>query len=113
MSIQQIGCCGAYCGTCKELANQICKGCKIGYGYGERDINKAKCGIKKCCIKNCFSTCADCSSFSSCMIINEFYSKRGYKYGKYKEAIEFIKKNGYDKFLRIADTWKNVYGKYE
>jgi hypothetical protein len=37
----------------------------------------------------------------------------GYKYKKYKEAIEFIRKNGYNKFIKIADTWTRQYGKYK
>jgi hypothetical protein len=113
MSIREIGCCGAYCKTCPELINKRCRGCKLGYETGERDINKARCKIKVCCFKERkFETCADCSDSSSCRIIQEFHSKSGYKYKKYKQAIEFIRENGYEEFIRIADNWKNAYGKY-
>ena len=38
---------------------------------------------------------------------------KGYKYKKYKEAIEFVRSNGYAAFIKIADGWKMLYGKYE
>jgi hypothetical protein len=28
-------------------------------------------------------------------------------------AMEFIRKNGYDKFIKIADTWTMQYGRYK
>jgi hypothetical protein len=109
-----IGCCGAYCKTCKSYVAGICKGCKLGFDTGERDINKAKCKIKLCCYKdNQLETCDACSKLESCSIVGSWYAKNGYKYKKYKEAIEFIKKNGYSKFIKLADKWKNVYGKLE
>jgi hypothetical protein len=43
LSIEEIGCCGAYCKTCKAFAQKTCLGCKLGYESGERDISKAKC----------------------------------------------------------------------
>jgi hypothetical protein len=53
-----------------------------------------------------------CGDYDSCSILNEFYGKNGYKYKKYKEATEYIKANGYDAFLEVADTWTGAYGKY-
>ncbi|HPR42624.1 MAG TPA: DUF3795 domain-containing protein [Candidatus Methanofastidiosa archaeon] len=108
-----IGCCGAYCKTCRALGDGSCKGCKLGYGEGGRDINKAKCNIKICCFKEKrYETCADCPDFPKCDIINGFYSKNGFKYKKYKQAIEFIIKNGYSDFIRLANNWRGPYGKY-
>jgi len=49
----------------------------------------------------------------TCQIIGSWYAKNGYKYKKYKQAIEFIKKKGYAKFLRLADKWHGAYGKLE
>jgi hypothetical protein len=112
MSIVEIGCCGAYCKTCRAFSEKACHGCKLGYANKERDINKAKCKIKICCINNSYNTCADCPDYKSCQIINEFYCKNGDKYRKYQQATEYIKENGYEKFLEIADKWKYVYGKY-
>ncbi|MDK2988836.1 MAG: hypothetical protein PWR16_365 [Methanoculleus sp.] len=113
MSLTEIGCCGAYCGTCRALKEQACKGCKIGYDTGERDIDRARCRIKVCCVKKGYTSCADCPEIHACRTLNEFYAKNGYKYKKYKQAIEFIGQKGYSAFLNIADTWTNAYGKYE
>ena len=107
-----VGCCGAYCKTCKVFVSGICKGCKLGFDTGERDINKAKCKIKLCCFRDKkLETCADCSKLNSCKIIGDWFSHKGYKYKKYKEAIDFIKENGYKKFLELAEKWTCAYGK--
>jgi hypothetical protein len=95
------------------LKEQACKGCKLGYDAGKRDIDKAKCKIKVCCLKKRYNSCANCSEILQCLTINEFYSKDGYKYKKYKQAIEFIKRNGYPEFLKIADTRTHAYGRYK
>ncbi|MDW7733326.1 MAG: DUF3795 domain-containing protein [Methanolobus sp.] len=113
MTLIKIGCCGAYCGTCRAWKEQACKGCKIGYENGERDISKARCKIKVCCIGRAYTSCADCPDILTCQVVNSFHSRKGYKYAKYKQAIGFIRQNGYVEFLKIADTWTNAYGKYE
>jgi hypothetical protein len=113
MGIQEIGCCGAYCGTCKVLKENLCQGCKLGYENGSRDIKKAKCKMKVCCISKRYNSCADCGEYNSCEIIQGFFKKTGYKYKKYKEALEYIKANGYKEFIKIADGWKLQYGKYK
>ncbi len=110
MAIEEIGCCGAYCKTCRVLIEKLCRGCKIGYRSGGRDISKAKCKMKVCCIKKGQNSCADCTEYSVCTIIQGFHNKNGYKYGKYRQAIEFIRNNGYGQFIEIADKWKNAYG---
>jgi hypothetical protein len=113
-SKKYVGCCGAYCKTCQPYIEGYCKGCKLGFDTGKRDISKAKCKIKLCCFRdNNFNTCADCSKLESCNIIGSLYAKNGYKYKKYKRAIEFIKKNGYQKFIKSADEWKGAYGKLD
>jgi hypothetical protein len=112
-SLELLGCCGAYCGPCKALIENACKGCKLGYKNGERDIAKARCKIKICCMKNSFNSCADCDKYSSCRIIQELHNKNGYKYKKYKEAILYIRTNGYEKFFEIANKWKMQYGRYK
>ena len=56
-------------------------------------------------------TCADCTNLNTCDTIQGWYAKNGYKYKKYKEAVEFIRKEGYPRFITLADTWKNAYGK--
>ena len=107
----KIGCCGAYCKTCRELIGKNCRGCKLGYETGARDINRAKCKIKLCCFRDRnLETCADCSDYGSCKILNDWYSK-GYKYSKYKQSIEFIRNKGYAKFIKAAAKWRGPYGK--
>jgi hypothetical protein len=112
MSVREIGCCGAYCKTCLLSPGSICRGCKLGYADGKRDINKSKCKIKICCFRDRqYDTCAECDKYLACEVIQGLYSKNGYKYKKYKQSIEFIRRNGYIKFLEIADKWKGPYGK--
>ncbi len=107
-----VACCGAYCRTCKPFVEGHCKGCKVGYNLDNRDISRAKCKIKLCCFRdNKFDSCAECSKFSNCEI---FFGR--FKIGtrdnkKYQEALAFIKKNGYSKFIKLADKWKGPCGK--
>lgn len=117
MTIEEIGCCGAYCKTCIEQQREKypnerpCRGCKLGYASGERDINRAKCKMKICCFKERgLQTCADCVNYP-CDILLAFYRRKRYAGRRYQESIEFIRKNGYDEFLRIADKWKGPYRK--
>ncbi len=109
---EKIGCCGAYCKTCREFL-KTCKGCKLGYLNGLRDLRRAKCSIKICCLTKGYITCADCDIFDSCETIQSFIQHPGYKYSKYKQALAFIRANGYTAFMNAADHWKNAYGKYE
>lgn len=109
-----IGCCGAYCKTCRALAEGTCRGCKLGYDSGERDISKARCRIKVCCFGDReYETCADCPDYETCEIISAFFSKKGYKYKKYRESLEFIRRCGYEKFAEPAAGWKNAYGRLD
>ena len=111
MTILEIGCCGAYCRTCKEYQKDLCKGCKLGYDTGERDINRAKCRIKLCCFKEReLQTCADCNDMDTCEIIQSWFAK-GYKYQLYQRSLIYIRENGYDRFIEKADDWNNAKGK--
>jgi hypothetical protein len=109
----EIGCCAAFCGTCRELANGKCPGCKTGYDTGQRDLSKARCRMKVCCIKRLGTTltCTDCPDYLHCEIIQGFYSKKGYKYKKYHESAEFISRHGHDSFLQVAGKWKGPHGR--
>ena len=92
---------------------KTCRGCKLGYESGERDLSKAKCEIKICCFREKhLETCADCPDFP-CEIVGTFWSKKGWKYQQYRKQLEFIRKNGYEKFLKRADQWKGPRGKLE
>ena len=112
MSKELIGCCGAYCKTCR-VYTLSCRGCKPGYADGMRDISRARCAMKVCCFRRGHQTCADCADFETCDTVQGFYSKNGYKYGKYKQAADYIRAHGYAHFLKIADTWRGAYGRYE
>jgi hypothetical protein len=119
MTIKEIGCCGAYCKTCIDLQKEkypherTCRGCKLGYESGGRDVSKAKCEIKVCCFREKrLETCADCPDYP-CEILRGFWSKNGWKYKQYRKQLEFIKQDGYEEFLKRADEWKGPRGKLE
>jgi hypothetical protein len=89
-----------------------CRGCKLGYDTGARDIKKSRCQYKNCCFKDRkLETCADCPDYTTCKLIQSFYAKNGYKYKKYRQSTEFIRRNGYEEFLKFADKWSGPYGK--
>jgi hypothetical protein len=111
MSLKEIGSCGAYCRTCRAYGG-ACKGCRIGYDTGERDIAKARCRIKLCCLSRQLETCAACSEYVTCEVLGALHGKSGYKYGKYRQALDYIRENGYEAFLVVADCWTGAYGKY-
>jgi hypothetical protein len=102
MSIIEIGCCGTYCETCPAFAQHTWKGCNLGYEIGVRDLSKAKCQIKLCCIGSHLQSCADCQKLPTSQTVNDFYQKPGLKYGKYIMEVEYIRNHGYDSF------WKSL-----
>ena len=108
---EEIGCCGAYCRNCREYRKTF-KGCKPGYLAGSRELSRAKRKMKKCCLTKSHITCVDCEEYDSCEIIQAFINHPGYKYSKYKQALEFICAHDYATFLKAAEHWKNAYGKY-
>ena len=57
-------------------------------------------------------TCADCEEYDRCEIIQAFINQSGYKYAKYKQALEYIRAHDYAAFMKAAENWKNAYGKY-
>ena len=73
---EEIGCCGAYCGTCREYLKP-CKGCKPRYLDGSRELSRAKCRMKKCCLTKGHITCADCEEYDRCGIIQSFLNHPG------------------------------------
>jgi hypothetical protein len=117
MTISEIGCCGAYCKTCieqqqKKYPNERgCRGCKLGYESDSRDLSRAKCKIKVCCLREKhLVSCADCLSYP-CGILEEFWSKKGWKYQQCMRQLEFIRQSGYEEFLKRADGWRGPRGK--
>lgn len=113
MSIREIGCCGAYCRTCRAYNPGFCRGCKIGYEEGLRDINRAKCKLKLCCFRDRnLETCAVCPDYP-CILIDEHFPKTGWKYKQTRRQLEFIREYGYNRFLKIANKWQDCRGKLE
>lgn len=108
----KIGCCSAYCGTCREFL-KTCKGCKLGYLDGSRDLHRARCSMKVCCLTRGHITCADCERAERCETLHGFLRHPGYKYSKYRQALAFIRTHGYTAFMKAAEHWKNAYGKLE
>jgi hypothetical protein len=106
-----IGCCGAYCRTCQSFVRGDCKGCKLGYDDGQRDIARARCRIKVCCFaRNGWETCAECPEHGSCDILTAFHDKKWKEYRGYGESIGFIRANGYPEFIIAARDWTKAYG---
>ena len=100
---EEIGYCSAYCKTCREY-QKSCKGCKQGYLDDSRDLSWAKCRMKKCCLTKGYIICADCEEYDRCEIIQSFFNHPGYKYGKYKQALEYISAHDYAAFMKAAES---------
>jgi hypothetical protein len=114
MSLVELGCCGAYCRTCPALRDKACRGCKLGYDTGERQLAKAKCRIKLCCMGRGYTSCADCAQYETCETIQGFFSNNIHtrsRHMRYKHALEFIREHGYDAFFERADQWRIQYGR--
>ena len=108
-----IGCCGAYCRTCRSFILGSCKGCKTGYEEGARDIKKAICKVKRCCIGTMrLETCADCRRFDRCTVLADFHGKNWPSYLRYRRALELIRADGYEEFIGRAKDWKRQYGEF-
>ncbi len=106
-----IGCCGAYCKTCRAFVLGSCRGCKLGYERGERYIARARCRIKRCCFGDRdFETCAECPELGKCETLASFYGKKWKEYGRYRESLEFIRREGYSAFIGRSRGWDRAYG---
>ncbi|MEW5747211.1 MAG: DUF3795 domain-containing protein [Candidatus Thermoplasmatota archaeon] len=106
-----VGCCGAYCRTCRSFVLGDCKGCRLGYDEGERDISRARCRVKVCCIRDKgLGTCADCPEFDRCGTLAAFHGKKWKEYGRYRESLEFIRREGYPAFIETSKGWERGYG---
>jgi len=69
--------------------------------------------MKVCCLGKGYSSCADCAEYATCETLQGFLRKNGFKYAKYREALEFIRTHGYDTFLERADRWRIQYGRLD
>ena len=85
-----------------------CKGCKQGYLDGSRELSRAKCKMKECCLTKGNITCRDCEEYDCCEIIQSFLNYPGYKYGRYKQAPEYMCPQS----RRLPKCGGSVCGKY-
>lgn len=47
-------------------------------------------------------------TYNGCNMIQAFIQHPGYKYTKYKQALEFIRTRDYAAFLQVAESWKTL-----
>jgi len=67
--------------------------------------------MKRCClIVKKLETCADCPDYEDGKILQDFFNKKVYKYKKYRQSLEFIRKYGYSAFIEASRSWKCAYG---
>ncbi len=67
----QVAYCGLYCGACRKYLVGKCPGC-----HGNEKASW--CKIRKCCMENGFSSCAECEDYSDvmdCKWFNNFVAK--------------------------------------
>ena len=83
-----------------------------GIWDGSRNLGRAKCRMKKCCLTKGHITCTNCEEYEHCEIVQAFLNHPGYKYSKYKQALEFIRAHGHAAFLNAAKHWTSACGKY-
>ena len=84
--------CGLYCGECVRYKKDKCPGCAA-------NEQAEWCSIRKCCIKNGLSSCAECTTYGNvmdCSLFNNIMSKLfGFIFRSNRKAcISFIKTNG-------------------
>ena len=94
--------CGFNCEACSIFVKGKCKGCKgntpdCAVGYNA-------CKVRPCCIKNGYSTCAECTKFKSakdCKDYNPFMIRFGEFISQTCrwKGIEMIKEKGENGFL--------------
>ncbi len=103
---EMIAYCGLYCGSCKKYLKGNCPGCK--------ENEKASwCKVRKCCMENNYSSCADCKEYEDimkCKMYNNFMAKIfSFIFRSDREAcIKMIKEKGYDEFAREMTEKKIV-----
>ena len=75
---EEIGCCGAYCGACRDI-QKACKGCKPGYLDGSRELSPSEVQDEEMLFDRGRIACGDCEEYESCESIESFLTHPGYK----------------------------------
>jgi hypothetical protein len=112
-SEQLISYCGFYCGACPTFTSGKCEGCrgdspKCAVGY-------KTCSVKPCCVENGFSTCADCTIYTSLKECKK-YNPLSIRFGEWisntsrGKAIELIREKGQTEFstFMTAKNWVTI-----
>ncbi|MBN2584899.1 MAG: DUF3795 domain-containing protein [Planctomycetes bacterium] len=68
MDKQQIGMCGAYCGSCSWKAKTGCAGCQACAG----DVFWGQCAVAKCCLAKGITHCGPCEELP-CRLLQGFF----------------------------------------
>ncbi len=112
--LRLVGCCGANCGTCRSFIRGQCRGCRVGYDDGTRDLAATKCRVKMCCLgRGTLVTCADCGEYQTCERILSFHESKESKYKEYTRPVEYIRTHGYSEYLKNARKWKGPFGRLD
>ncbi len=93
---RNIAYCGLYCEACGRYAKGKCPGCA-------GNEKASWCGVRKCCIKNEYKSCADCTTYSDPKMCRDFHNPISRAIGfifrsDRRGCIEFIRKNGYEAY---------------
>ena len=103
--------CGLYCGACPIYSKGKCTGCKAP----NSTIHYKPCKVKPCCVKNDYSTCAECNkhqSMDECKDYNPLFIRfsQFITQTSRKKGIEMIKSDGEKAFADfMADKkWFNM-----
>ncbi len=95
--------CGLFCGNCNRGYAKNCdasKLCKNGCG-------RASCSIRTCAQEKGVDSCADCSDYTSCKILDSFMSKLfGFIFRSNRSGnLDLLHEKGYD---YVADILKST-----
>ncbi len=66
-----VACCGLYCGACDSFLSDRCPGCR-------KNENAAWCGVRRCCMENGRTSCAECLHHpdpKNCTHFHNFFSR--------------------------------------
>ncbi|HNW29882.1 MAG TPA: DUF3795 domain-containing protein [Spirochaetota bacterium] len=90
--------CGLYCAACSRYVKEKCPGCR-------QNEKAAWCGVRACCLKRGYGSCADCTDFRDareCGIFNNFMARIfGFIFRSDRVAcVDAIREKGYEGFAR-------------
>lgn len=113
LNTKMVSYCGFYCGECPTFKKGKCEGCKgdsvkcaVGYKV---------CKVRPCCIENNYSSCADCTKYTSvqsCKLYNPFLINffQFILKSSRRKGIEMIKEKGELEFAKfmVDKKWVTI-----